>query len=209
MTKTTKEKSILFSTSMVQAILLDRKSQTRRVCKPALEHNLSYVVYDEDGDFYGDKERYFQFKAPYKVGDHLWVREIHHLNHANGKVTYRADYHLDPFDKNESCDDEFTGDEKWLSPIFMPKKLARIWLEITNVRIEKLQDISRKDATAEGLDRQDGVLGTVYREYDKTGIWDSNSINSFRSLWNSIYSKDETKSWEANPYVWVYEFKRI
>lgn len=201
------EKPILFITPMVQAILDGCKTQTRRIVKPQPSGLVRQSPFAKTSGLLDANGR--EIKSRYKVGDILWVREAFRVADASecgcsdfcncclsgGGVVYKAT--------------ELDEEAKYKPSIFMPKRLARIWLKVTNVRVEKLKYISRQDAIAEGIEGQDCCLGTVYREYDKTGIWDSNSINSYRSLWNLINAKDKSKSWEANPYVWVYEFRRI
>lgn len=174
----TKFKPILFSTPMVQAILEDRKTQTRRV------NNHPYF----------SKEELLEHTLPkYNVGDILWVRET--FIHWNGNYQYKPL----PF-----------GEElgKWKPSIYMPREAARIFLKVTNVRLERLQDISEADAIAEGVKQHSDYGSTGYVHYGRVdeALTDIDAVWSFETLWESINGKE---SWNQNPYVWVYDFERI
>lgn len=184
-----KERPILFSGPMVRAILDGRKTQTRRIIKG----NGTWSVDSEDdgkpwpgyGDEFGD---WVRAKCPYgQPGDRLWVRETFgyafdcgHFNHLhqNRQVLYKV---------GDTCV------ERWRPSIHMPRWASRINLEITGIRVERLQEISEEDAEAEGSDT---CLGEVplftYTE-------------AYQVLWESINGEG---SWDANPFVWVVEFKR-
>lgn len=208
-----KERPILFSGPMVKAILEGRKTQTRRIVKakdsdtsrcitlPTLMQNVNEWRL-QDGRWFGiDGYDTLVFcDCPYgQPGDRLWVRESHALlAMMNGAevCAYRA-----------SCDDntfnyanEFTGHvhciqvERWRPSIHMPRKASRITLEITEVRIERLNRIG----DAEAMD--EGVSGWVADERCET------PRDGFRVLWESINGEG---SWAANPWVWVVEFKRV
>lgn len=168
-----KERPILFKPHMVGAILKGEKTQTRREEKgirldgllPALRNSL----------------------CPYgRVGDVLWVRETWWSPEKNfrpgGSILYRADDEL-------SSGSILPAGEKWRPSIFMPKIACRLYLEITGVRAEKLQDISEEDAKAEGTEIDYGA--EMYR-------------SAFKHLWMSI---NGAQSWFDNPYVWVITFK--
>lgn len=136
----------------------------------------------------------------YSVGDILWVRETYAVNEGtSGGHIYRAD-HCD----NASGIHQWGGGglpkiscSKWVSPIFMPRGLSRITLEVTDVRIERLQDISEKDAIAEGVDAGHYI--------DKNSDHGESYKIGFARLWDSINGPG---SWEANPWVSVTTFKR-
>ncbi len=178
-----KTKPILFQTEMVQAILEGRKLQTRRAIKDDILQENKYP-YDEEFVKLTVNPKYF-------AGDILWVRET--FAKGVSKYVYKADNHELPL--------------KWKPSIFMPKSACRLFLEITDVRIERLQDISEQDAVKEGIKPARMILNSQqytdymgeYRDYN-------NPINSFRSLWQSINGSD---SWNKNPYVWVIDFKRV
>lgn len=201
-----KERPILMSAPMVRAILEGRKTQTRRIVKPQYEVN--------GGIWTSIKTRGWMYQSriencesllkvcPYgKIGDILWVKETW-MPLTVGYV-YRADGII-----NEN----FPG-TKWHPSIFMPRVASRIKLEITNIRVERVQDISEEDAIAEGIEYLDNQL--VDGEVDRCRIYFHYSDNelilldaksSYQTLWESINGKD---SWGKNPWVWVIEFKRI
>lgn len=190
-----KERPILFSTPMVQAILAGRKTQTRRVVKPQPdEDGLAKFIPSQRWEDTGGKA----YTCPYgKVGDVLWVRETWKEAPEQAtwkKYSYKADYnsHLAQLGK-------------WKPSIFMPKDASRIWLKITNVSVERLQDITNKDAMSEGIESIDH--GVHWRNYVPSEIsCFIHPMHSFESLWTSINGED---SWNANPWVWVIEFERI
>jgi hypothetical protein len=196
------DRPILFKGEMVRAILDDTKTQTRRVVKGiALEwlasgmFNPEYVASDEN------------HLCPYgKLGDRLWVRETWSAPH-------RYD-HLGPSNipvqgvSIHYAATEERGGLRWRPSIHMPRWASRITLEITGVRVERLQDISEADAIAEGIENNralDPAGSCHWRHYarEHTGI--SCPIGSYQTLWESINGAD---SWNANPWVWVVEFKR-
>lgn len=183
-----KETPILFSTPMVQAILNGTKTQTRRVV------GKMHTAFSLDR------------QCPYgQVDCLLWVRETHGYSN-DGKLYYKADVCSPKYDKPANG---------WKPSIFLKKVDARIWLQITGIRVERLQDISYTDAKAEGVQKgycqsyyPDGNPVTIetHQNYEtgKQGL--INPITSFTSLWCSI---NGTQSWQANPWVWVIEFKVI
>ena len=204
-------KPILFSTEMVQAILEGRKTQTRRIIKPQPKKGIIATAFDFKKGFYASKIKIEEnpdrfeitklFNPKYQTGDILWVRESFAKPpiYAFGvKYIYKAGF-------NESI----CG---WKPSIHMPKEAARIFLEVTNVRVERLQDISEEDAIAEGIDKK-GDLYFNYFESKLLGIglqkeyfYKEIPKVSFMSLWSKINGED---SWNANPWVWVYEFKVV
>lgn len=187
-----RELPILFNTEMVKAVLDSKKTQTRRLMKPQ-PPDWSRNTYN----FYGAINLRLPdgklIRYPYgQTGDRLYVREtflvMHRLNRVD-RIYYRADGD-DPL-----ADTPYSG---WVASIHMPKKYARIWLEVTDVCIERVQDISWQDARAEGI--KDEPRGDL----DKTEYY----WRAFRNLWNSIYAKSDY-GWDANPWVWVVEFKKL
>lgn len=187
-------KPILFDTKMVRAILDGRKTQTRRVIKPQPTNprwnNVGWLGWD-DGHGY-------RMKPPCEPGDILWVRET--WNHVytyddsdkaieeTGRYVYFAD---DPMPFTYWVDTD-TGEHKdrmpWRPSIHMPLEAARIFLRVTDVRVERLQDIDDDGVVAEGLE-----IGAQFDE-----------------LWNRTLSKSNRAmfGWDANPWVWVIEFER-
>lgn len=195
-------KPILFSTEMVQAILAGRKTQTRRVIKEISDHYLQTLVlhaygkytFVENGNYNPQAEDIIEVHPQYKVGDILWVREAYTEIFRNRQdriglesvLRYKAD--------NESSMKLFSG---WTPSIHMPKEAARIFLKVTNVRVERLQDISEADAMAEGVN---------FHWYDEErNIKIQNAYSLFKELWQSINAKKA--SWKSNPWVWVYTFE--
>lgn len=186
------EKPILFNTEMVRAIIDGRKTQTRRIIKKPPGEG-SIVAYN----------RYYNilivnnipsFSAPIEEGDVLWVRETwaawSRTYGSFPKVIYKADGNP----RNIS-------DIEWRPSIHMPRDMARIFLRVTGVRAERLQDISDEDAKREGANYNASVYEKMkHSARDRfAGIWDS-----------TIKKKDLPRcGWDANPWVWVYEFERI
>lgn len=226
-----KERPILFSAPMVKAILDGRKTQTRRVVKPQpptpeAVHKLAGIDYGwiapksprpewrPDGPVWAVRELMGMepmLRCPYgQPGNRLWVRETWQAffddeiasdrprgpQHTMGIparpdrksfVFYRAD--------GEVTDHPEHGKARWMPSIFLPRKYSRITLEITGVRVERLQDISTEDCIAEGIT-------TTLRDHDAV----CDLRDQFRELWQSINGPD---SWDANPWVWVVEFKAV
>ena len=213
----TKEKPIIFSTESVKAILEGRKTQTRRIikgygntlhygkllCDWALSEKPYYV--GEEGQVEwelqteADDSSTFTFKSKLWLGDILYVKEAYSTTERNS-IIFKADMRY------------WGYKEKWKSPLFMPRKYARIFLEVTNIRIERLQDISEKDCIKEGVDaitHNDFPIG--FRDYswlpELMVLGEAKA--SFRTLWDSINGKKEMCAWRDNPYVWVIEFKLL
>lgn len=206
-----KERPILFSAPMVRALLAGTKTQTRRVCKPAQSYSLSKVVEVPDplergqvynGSHFGDEEGDVQFPSPYGGrGERLWVRETF-----SGPWCMEAQDGIaaaPPSKWGESSEIWYWADGEpthgdWTRPrpsIHMPRWASRITLEVTSVRVERLQDISEKDAWAEGCEGYDD---------DVTG--GKSGYSEFHDLWEQINGPE---SWAANPWVWVVEFRRL
>jgi hypothetical protein len=213
MTAAVKERPILFSGPMVLAILDGRKTQTRRIIKPQPKHdqfelcNFAKSKVARDGTSYpAEDERFgicdvdgeWSIECRHKrVCDRMWVREtwapLCDFDLEFGAM-YRADNY--PSDK--------VVDFKWKPSIHMPRWASRITLEITGVRVERLQDVSEADAMAEGCERIE--LGP--HEVHGMGVHPMTSTYgaAFADLWERINGFD---SWDANPWVWVIEFRRI
>lgn len=232
MTTTTKERPILMTTPMVRAILEGRKTQTRRAIKPQPGHEQTVVadatqfsIVDTTGD------HACSLHCPYgRQGDRLWVRESWCHKIDDGRFVYNKDGNLDP-----SCcwyradgvevvkvdGDGFTeyckdGSVKspWVPSIHMPRWASRIQLEITEVRVERLQGISEEDAESEGCDGwcQFGVCnGRGFISQNHTAVEPElcrcanfGLVERYKALWESI---NGVGSWDANPWVWVVCFK--
>jgi len=217
------ERPILFSSDMVNAILEGRKTQTRRVVKPQPPKGTESVMFnpshfEPDYGFYFAPEGGFN-KCPYgKVGDQLWVRENGwetpfrtEKMRRNGADTWE-DFYYDA-DGLEQMDIDFFKEHgfKRRPSIHQKRTHSRIQLEITNIRVERLNDISESDCEKEGA-LDDGFIAALNANadegypIDQTIDLDESAKNQFIELWESINGKG---SWEQNPWVWVVEFKHL
>lgn len=222
-----KEKPILFSTPMVQAILDGRKTQTRRAITPnnttgfSIKRKLlDFSTIFSNGKFgvkvpqiEGNQDsmtrQIWRGQCRWEVGDLLWVRETVGLS--GDRIFYRADQ-----SEMENAGLRGMYDFSWTPSIHMPKDAARIWLEVTEVRAERLNAISEDDAKAEGVEsftsfspNKAGVLITNYVTYGAKKIYPSDvntAKTSFETLWESINGEG---SWNTNPWVWVVCFKVV
>lgn len=211
-----KERPILFTTPMVQATLAGRKTQTRRlrglkqinsnpdkwkhVC--AVKNDPIYHLF-EDAD--GEE---IEVKCPFgKPGDTLWVRETWQWE---GDTKYTDAFPIGFFFyKADFIGNESAGPSTWKPNIHMPKKACRLRLEITALRVERLNAINKNDAIAEGILKSWIGDQTLYHNYLKPFTeWTKRDYltprRSFQTLWESINGPG---SWDANPWVWVIEFK--
>lgn len=199
-------KPILFSDEMIRAILADRKTITRRPVKPqpfggeATYHNkniygqhIFYPVSDEENAY--DREDGL-YHPPFQTGDVLWVRETWTPSLQCG-AAYRAD--------------NITEVPRWRPSIHMPKRACRLFLRVTDVRVQRVQEISEEDAITEGIQsfRQgyQGEHGTFNGApifgVDVGSAESSSAKDAMEALWDSIYG-----NWDANPWVWVISFNR-
>ncbi len=218
-----KERPVLFNGDMVRAILDGRKTHTRRVMKvqpESQELGLSRITESKNSsdtgkyfwslsDALGSRPRSKIFPCPFgQAGDRLWVRETFRLFDkyqecgcsdfpcncpAHNTPIYRA--------SNNDCED------KWTPSIHMPRWASRITLEITNVGVQRLNSISQNDAAREGLHKLPAsgrYCITPGAQYFGGASHDAREVFSW--LWQSIYGEE---SWQANPWVWVVEFKRV
>ncbi len=187
-----RELPILFNTEMVRAILDGRKDATRRIVKDFIPDDAvwGYTAFTHKGYIScrgtfadGDGEKFF--KLPCEPGDILYVRET-------WKKAPNGYYYYEDWQRNDIADIT-----KWKPSIHMPKEAARIWLKVTNVRVERLQEITEVQAQAEGCNS--GLL---------TGA--CTARGQFEDLWNSTVKKSDIDryGWDANPYVWVISFER-
>ena len=208
-------KPILFSTPMVQAILEGRKAVTRRIIKPQPNNikMLNGVFSTGLLKIFYDPDRVINIKAPYEVGDILYVREKFN-DEETDSVLYAADKEFTDFGMKEVDGYMFVESEvRWKPSIHMPKEVARIFLKVTDVRVERVQDITEEQALKEGCKGYECYCkGMAYACTDcyNTG-WLESPKSYFMNLWNStIKKKDLDKyGWEANPWVWVIEFERV
>lgn len=206
-----KERPILFSAPMVRALLDGSKTQTRRVVKPQPEWDGKWFQWGghKPNSKYGAcagnslSTTFWMLDAcPYgKPGDRLWVRETHFINHYMGAQTPvedRADCQTLYRATDMGCVRNMEDSEGlvWSPSIYMPRWASRITLEVTGVRIERLQDISEADAKTEGWPVH---MPSDPRGYTSPKQW-------YAMLWNAINGPE---SWALNPWVWVVEFKVV
>lgn len=225
-----KERPMIFNTEMVRAILDGRKTQTRRIMKKQPEPSKA-----REGDFYfpcdkmqsmvhvsdfipgnsmiPDAHEFFSKCCPFgEVGDRIWVRETwarYNIDQDSHDMAYRA-----------TTPEDWAEEGRWRPSIHMPRWASRITLEITGVRVERLNDITHEDAGREGLHTEVWDQTVVARNYAAEDeffqFWSESMPHyvemnelfraSFHSLWQSIYGEE---SWQANPWVWVIDFRRI
>lgn len=207
-------KPILFNTEMVRAILDGRKSCTRRLVKPQPQGRLCYTFAGGDCGSWGypsktayeswgyeyklseditDEELKRRWNPPYHTDDILYVRETWHKGLE--RYIYRANY--------SDTEKFYRGGKeigmKWRPSIHMPKEAARIWLKVTNVRVERLQDITADSIRNEGLSSLAVHCGDM-----------EIALKEWENLWNSTIKKSDLDryGWDANPWVWVIEFEQ-
>jgi hypothetical protein len=187
-------KPILFNTEMVRAILDGRKDATRRIVKGFIPDDAvwGYTAFTPKGyipcrgtfaDGYGEKF----FKLPCEPGDILYVRET-------WKKAPNGYYYYEDWQRNDIADVT-----KWKPSIHMPKEAARIWLKVTDVRVERLQEITSEQICREGVEVEyPHVLNGEEKRY------------AFSRLWDSTIKKSDLDryGWNANPWVWVIKFER-
>ena len=186
---------ILFNTEMVRAILDGRKSCTRRLVKFFSGENPRWTGYIKDGlMLYNGKNEPCIRKAPYQPGDILYVRE----------TFIQAAAHIFWYKANDKP--WMSKGLRWKPPIHIPKEAARIWLKVTDVRVERLQDVTEDGAKAEGAIDNRGFIHSPENEYDRIHT----AREHFIKIWNSTVKKSDLDryGWSANPYVWVIEFER-
>ena len=200
------EKPILFNTEMVKAILEGRKISTRRVVKQKYENtdielftnkygtrlvemqnDVPAPVYDSETNTTKHKMKACEeIKKPYQIGDILWVRET--WLKADDGYHYKSDETISSKETRESYG------YKWKPSIHMPKDAARTFLKVTDVRAERLQDITELNA------KQEGCFLPSYKD----GVLIGDSVTLFKIIWDNIY-----KNWNENPWVWVIEFEIV
>lgn len=202
-------KPMIFNTEMTRAILDGRKTVTRRPVKPqetdwefsGMENDPHMTRIDRNGEEYPSQESgiwasfewgvAFRFvKAPYQLGDILYVRETWAAWSRTYGTIPRILYKADRYTDAEKI--------KWRPSIHMPHEIARIFLRVTDVRVERLQDMNMNDVQAEGV-VPDGVKGGQWQQDYMKPVWDSTIKPADRALYG----------WEANPWVWVIKFERI
>jgi len=208
-----KERGIIFNGEMVRAVLDGVKTQTRRPLKvqpPSDEYELLNIMSSTERSREGKShwailndsktnvlksdERYFA--CPFgQIGDRIWVRETFaSIFKDEGPVCYRAT-------------DSSMHSGAWTPSIHMPRWASRITLEITNIRVERVQDISEQDAIADGFKALPGCKWHTFEEADAgMPMHDHTACDAFEAFWCNQYGEE---SWSSNDWVWVIEFKRI
>ena len=186
-----KETGMLFTSPMVRAILEGRKTQTRRVAKPVKHPDLGNLYTPGALLREHEPQHVINRACPYgQPGDRIYVRETFSQHPEWGQLAFRADG-----EEFEDADG-WLWEPKWMPSIHMPKELARIWLEVTGVRVERIQDISEADALAEGARFELASIDSV-----RIGATAS-FLSGFRNIWESTGG-----DWDANPWVWAIDFK--
>lgn len=220
-----KERPIIFNTPMVRAILEGRKTQTRRVLR---ERHFGKTTNALCLDIGVEKVAHkYLHKCPYGApGDRLWVRETWAVGDALDDI--RPSEIRQPIEDNatwhityKATPEEWCVQGKWRPSIFMPRWASRILLEVTEVRVERVQGMNEEDAVAEGILREDlppdpdgfhppGSYGYVTGlvPFPKGKIYVYAKEGAFRELWDSINAK-RGFGWDVNPWVWVVTFKWI
>ncbi|TKU48589.1 morphogenetic protein [Citrobacter sp. wls757] len=212
------ERGMIFNSEMVRAILDGRKTQTRRPIKfPFKDRNLGCEL--SGNELAGELSAGNYLNSPFgKPGDRIWVRETFQgpLFDFDQMDAYCKD--STPFEKAQFCvykadgkpaPEFFDADDNlhccWRPSIHMPRWASRITLEITDARVERLNAISEEDARAEGI-IDGGCLNCGEPEPCACANPEPDATDAFACLWQSIYGQE---NWNANPWVWVIEFKRI
>lgn len=203
-------KPILFNTEMVRAILDGRKACTRRILKGAIpfDEKAEYWNVLKKGEWSGPicVEYFIKQGSPYQPGDILYVRETWSLRFDGEKYFYKAD-------KNTSREEKRLldyDDVRWHPSIHMPKEAARIWLKVTDVRVERLQEITDEQAKREGIQYDECPTGFTWKQETDMHNCYTTPIGAMQALWNSTIRKSDIDryGWDANPWVWVIEFER-
>lgn len=207
-------KPILFNTEMVRAILEGRKTVTRRKVDIDIINSCDI---DVDGSIISVQDEYGDFcnimdYAPYQIGDLLYVRETWNVDRVHTEenkigVRYKADNSFAWVDVSEEKYDKYdrsiaeSNFDSWKPSIHMPKEAARIFLKVTDVRVERLHDMDYMDAVYEGIDVPIDP---------ETGYPAYNPLDDFINLWDSAIKKKDLHiyGWDSNPYVWAIEFDR-
>ena len=207
-------KPILFNTEMVRAILDGRKSCTRRLVKFLSGENPRWTGYIKDGlMLYNGKNEPCIRKAPYQLGDILYVRETWGEGYEEGTYIYRAS------DKLAGLPTFKESSKLIYHPsIHMPKEAARIWLKVTDVKVERLQEMKPVDVIKEGAYPDCWDCLNTYGESGSQCCYGTEEqcsqcdevMMEWEKLWTSTIKKSDIdrRGWDANPWVWVIEFER-
>jgi hypothetical protein len=213
-------KSLLFKKEMFNQIISGKKTETRRIINKIFKNNEKvntnwFFHHEANNNFIKTKDAYFlpryykneiiYLKEPYQFNYHL-IHEDLNYEQTRKDIVYK-------FDNNVSTSEML--EEKWKNKLFMPEKFARYYIQITDIKVQKLHDITGQDAINEGIELSEPFeLGyknymddnIVYR---KQKVYDgkSGAVMSFLSLWQKIHKVEDVL--KINPYVFVYKFKQI
>jgi hypothetical protein len=203
-----KTRPILFSAPMIRAILAGHKTQTRRIYKEEFPLSYGFLGIDQDTNraLFSGPSFHTGLRCPYgTIGDRLWVRETWQEVTGPSRDDDPAEFQASRKGITYSADWEEKAPFPWKPSVFMPRWASRITLEITDIRVQRLQAISEIDARAEGI-------STSITSPSPTGIPGLNAKNYvhardyFADLWNHIHGDSQ---WERNPFVWAITFKPL
>jgi hypothetical protein len=196
-------KGIMFKEALLNAIIQGKKTQTRRIIKPQPQYDGRWYILGKDGATEYYPASWELFFTPYRRNEILYIKEPYYLPDEYS-VLYKYDY--------PDYDRDFYA---WKNKMFMPAKYARHFIKIKNRYFEKLHDITKADAIAEGVSicvSLKGIIETPSNKEQYSITVDSTSFNAptavecFAMLWNHINGKD---SYKLNPWVWVYDFEIV
>ncbi|MBC7340910.1 MAG: hypothetical protein H5U02_00390 [Clostridia bacterium] len=222
------EKPVIFSTEMVRAVLDGRKTQTRRVIKsqPFRNDDGSFELYSETGSISVVSYEEFLKMCPFQPGVILWVRETHYRwTGCNSPPPGWMMIDDNPYNARAYLDNEEAGAlykrgaAVKVPAIHMPRKAARLFLRVKNIRVERLQDVTEEDAIAEGMLSLNGFLLDHSGEWCRYTVMAAKSqgrerpgkadhIGGFAYIWDRINAK-RGYGWNVNPWVWVIDFEAI
>lgn len=213
-----KERPILFSGPMVRAILEGRKTQTRRVLKYEDFHGCltGDCIHFKQATCDSCLAEYARTECPYGVpGDRLWVKETWTGCYPCFEIGCHLQYAADGSENWMHPPEGYRFPKaaakvgNWVTPLFMPRWASRITLEITDIRVQRLQKISEEDAIAEGVEWHHGMK--AWRSYNlisQTPFLNKTAVGSFRTLWDSINAA-RGHGWNENPWTWAITFGRV
>ncbi|WP_034912932.1 hypothetical protein [Erwinia sp. 9145] len=209
-----RERGIIFNADMVRAVLDGRKTQTRRMLSPRqlkmidAASSIGECYPLESGKHHANSQSYYCEWCPFgAIGDRLWVRETFFPaplepqsvppKKTKWNIAYRGGAQLEKI-APATYNPTIYNYERWTPSIHMPRWASRITLEITGLRVERLNSMTESDALAEGCNGGHGSIPHY--------IYSATPHEHFHYIWQSIYG---ASSWQANPWVWVIEFRRI
>lgn len=216
-------KPILFNTEMARAILDGRKTATRRIVKPQLPRNIvemhnvdpiGYLMFKTSDiilDGWSNK------KLPYRVGNIFYVRETAMIQSMKNyekavKLLFKSDEKLERFSVSDEFYDKLLRypQNKWISPYWLTKEVARIFLRVADVRCERLQDMNGTDLENEGIKTGITHFKSQFNNFGNADRYNE-ALKKFANIWDSTIKKQDIDKygWNANPWVWVIEFERI